>query len=161
MDAQTAWGWLEQLLGAALIAVTLVDVFYTVLHARSHIGVISDRVARLTWGGFEWVGDRLPKQRRGHFLTYMGPVILLLIAVVWILALTLGSALIIHPHLGTAVKALHTEEQPTDFITALAVGSHSIVVLSENNFNPESDGAKLFFIFTATAGLIVTTLTLT
>jgi hypothetical protein len=114
----------------------------------------------VTWHAFEWVGDRLGSERRGHFLTFMGPIILLLIAVVWILALTLGSALIIHPHLGSAIKALHSETA-TDFITALAIGSHSIVVFGDNNYAPESPGAHLYFIFMSTAGLIVTTLTLT
>jgi hypothetical protein len=160
MDARTAWGWLEQLLGAAIITITLVDVFYTVLHARSHIGPISDRVSRLTWHSFAWVGARLSDKQRGHFLTYMGPVILLLIAIIWILALTFGSALVIHPHLGEGFKALHTPT-PTDFITALVAGSHSIVVFGDNNIAPETSGARLYIIFTSTAGLIVTTLTLT
>lgn len=160
MDARTIGGLLEQLLGAAIIAVTLADVFYTVLHARSHIGPISDCTARLAWRGFEAVAAQLPRERRGHFLTYMGPVILLLVAVAWILALTLGSALIIHPHLGSGVKALHSPTA-TDFFTALAVGSHSIVVFGDNNYAPEGAAAHLYFIFTSTAGLIVTTLTLT
>lgn len=160
MDAPTMWGWLEQLLGAALITLVLWDVFYTVLHARSHIGVISDRAARITWRLFEFVAARLGKQRGDHFLSFMGPTILLLMAVLWILLLTLGSALVIHPHLGGAVKGLHSETA-TDFITALAAGSHSIVVFGDNNYAPETSGAQLYFIFMSTAGLIVTTLTLT
>ena len=159
MGTITVWHWLEQLIGAILIAVTLVDVFLTVLYARTHIGLISDRVARITWRTFNVLSAQLGR-RRGHFLSFLGPVVILLIVVVWILALTLGAALVIHPNLGTDFKALHTAT-PTDFVTALFVGSHSLVIVSENNFSPETTAARLFVIFTSTAGLIVTTLSLT
>ena len=159
MDPLTLWHRLEPILGAVLIAVTLVDVFLTVLYARSHIGIISDRVARLTWHTFEVVGRALGG-RRGHFFSFLGPLVILLIVVTWMLALTLGSALIIHPNMGVDFKALHTET-PTDFITALFVGSHSFVIASENNFSPETSFGRLYFTFTGTAGLIVTTLALT
>lgn len=159
MDPLTLWRWLEAILGAILIAVTLGDVFLTVLYARTHMGLISDGVARLTWHTFEALGSGLGR-RKGRFLSFMGPAVVLLMVIAWLLALTLGSALIIHPNLGTAFKALHTET-PTDFITALFVGSHSFVIVSENNFSPETSFGRLYFTFTATAGLIVTTLALT
>ena len=139
MDPLTLWHRLEPILGALIIAVTLADVFLTVLYARSHIGLISDCVARLTWHTFEAVGSRLGR-RRGHFMSFLGPLVILLIVVTWMLALTLGSALIIHPNMGTVFRALHTET-PTDFITAFFVGSHSLVIASENNFSPETNWA--------------------
>ena len=71
--------------------------------------------------------------RKGHFLSFMGPAVVLLIVLAWMLALTVGSALIIHPNLGTAFKALHTETH-TDFTTAMLVGSHSFVIASDNNY---------------------------
>lgn len=159
MDLLTLWHRLEPILGAIIIAITLADIFLTVLYARSHIGLISDRVARLTWHTFETVGSGLGR-RKGHFMSFLGPLVILLIVVAWMLALTLGSALIIHPNLGTVFQALHTET-PTDFITAFFVGSHSLVIASENNFSPETSFGRLYFTFTGTAGLIVTTLTLT
>lgn len=62
--------------------------------------------------------------------------------------------------MGTDFQALHTET-PTDFITALFVGNHSFVIASENNFSPETNFGRLYFTFTGTAGLVVTTLALT
>lgn len=159
MDVQTAWKWLEQVLGAILIALALVDVFVTVLYARTHVGIISDRVARVTWRIFEAIAERMGS-RRGQVLSFLGPVVVLLVVVAWILVLSLGAGLVIHPMLGEGVKALHTET-PTDFITALLVGGHSMTVVGDNNFSPETTGARLFFIFASIAGLIVTTLTLT
>lgn len=159
MGAAATWHVIEQVLGAALIAVTLADIFMTVLYARSHMGIISDRVARLTWHTFEGLASRLGS-RKGHFLSFMGPTVILLIVVVWLLLLTLGSALVIHPNLGADFKALHTAT-PTDFVTALFVGSHSLVIAFDSNIAPETSFGRLFLIFTSTAGLIVTTLTLT
>ncbi len=107
MDPLTLWHRLEPFLGAVLIAVTLVDVFLTVLYARSHIGIISDRVARITWHTIDVVCRGLGR-RRGHFFSFLGPLVILLIVVIWMLALTLGSALVIHPNMGTDFQALHT-----------------------------------------------------
>jgi hypothetical protein len=159
MDPLTLWRWLEPILGAILIAITLADVFVTVLYARTHVGLISDRVARLTWHTFETLGRGMGA-RKGHFLSFMGPAVVLLIVLAWMLALTVGSALIIHPNLGTAFKALHTETH-TDFATAMLVGSHSFVIASDINYSPETSLSRLYIVFTGTAGLVVTTLALT
>jgi hypothetical protein len=159
MDPLTVWRSLEPILGAILIAITLADVFVTVLYARTHVGLISDRVARLTWHTFETLAHGMGA-RKGRFLSFMGPAVVLLVVVAWIVALTFGSALIIHPNLGTAFKALHTETH-TDFITALLVGSHSFVIASDINYSPETSLSRLYIVFTGTAGLVVTTLALT
>lgn len=155
----TALHWLEQLLGFVLILAVLADVFVTVLYARTRMGVISDRIARWTWHTFMAVSAPLGR-RRGRVLSFLGPTVVLLIVVVWALLLTLGSALVIHPNLGTSIKALHTET-PTDFPTALLIGAHSLTIASEPNFSPETGPFRLFFLFTSIFGLIVTTLTLT
>jgi len=39
----------EQVAGALLMAVVLLDVFLTVLYARIGTGIISTRLARATW----------------------------------------------------------------------------------------------------------------
>jgi hypothetical protein len=159
MEALAAWRGIEPFLGAILMTVALVDIFLTVLYARTHMGLISDGVARITWHTFEAVARGLGS-RKGRFLSFMGPAVVLLIVLAWLLVLTLGSALIIHPNLGTDFKALHTATT-TDFVTALFVGSHSLVIASENNYAPETTFGRLYFTLTGTLGLIVTTLTLT
>lgn len=113
MAPLTFWHWLEPILGASLIVVTLADVFLTVLYARSHIGLISDRVARLTWHTFEAVGRGLGA-RRGHFFSFLGPLVILLIVVTWMLALTFGSALIVTTLALTYILHVYTALQERD-----------------------------------------------
>lgn len=49
MGTQATLNWLEPALGAALIGLVLLDVFWTVLYARISTGILSYRIARVTW----------------------------------------------------------------------------------------------------------------
>src|SRR4051794_34652093 len=95
---------LEQGIGIVLILVILLDVFLTVLYARIGTSIIGSRVGRLVWDCFLRV-SKLFGSRRGTVLSYCGPVILVLLVGVWALGLTLGAACIVHPALGTSIRA--------------------------------------------------------
>ena len=53
----------------------------------------------------------------------------------------LGAALVIHPHLGTAVTS-STGPTQTDFKTALYVAGNSITVVGSGNFSPQTPAFK-------------------
>jgi hypothetical protein len=76
------------------------------------------------------------------------------------LGLTLGTALVIHPVLGTAVRA-NSGPTPTDFLTAMYVGGSSVSIVGGGNFSPQTGAFKLFFLFNSLLGLSVLSLTLT
>ena len=118
--------WLEQTIGVALLLLILVDVFLTVLYARMGAGVFSPRLARVIWRAFR--GAARPFGRRaGKLLSFCGPIILVTVLIVWGLSLTLGTALIIHPKLGSSVTET-TGTTPRDFATALYAGGGSISI---------------------------------
>src|SRR3954466_8722715 len=94
----------EQVAGMLLMAVVLLDVFLTVLYARIGTGIISTRLARATWLTVRALAKRTPT-RRGKVLSFGGPIILIMLVLVWGIGLTLGSALVLHPHMGTGIKA--------------------------------------------------------
>src|SRR4051812_48614295 len=93
---------IEQLAGGLLVLFILLDVFLTVLYARIGTGIISDRVAQLTWGIFRQV-SKVAGARRGTVLSFCGPTILVVLIVVWIGGLACGTAMIIHTKLGVSV----------------------------------------------------------
>src|SRR4051812_4104046 len=103
MDVQGFLRWIEPILGLPLMLVVLADVFLTVLYARMGTSVLSERLARALWLAFRGVSNVAPS-RRDRVLVYAAPVIVLTVLAVWITVLMLGAALVIHPHLGTAVK---------------------------------------------------------
>lgn len=148
--------WLEPLAGTIVLAITLLDVFLTVLYARAGTGLIAPRLARGVWGVFR----ALSGGRQRTVLTYCGPVQLVVLVLVWSALLAFGAALIIHPALGTGVKS-SSGATDTDFVTALFVGGSSMSIVGASDYGPTTAGYKLLFLFDSLVGLTVTSLTIT
>jgi hypothetical protein len=83
--------------------VVLLDIFLTVLYARAGTELLSPVVARTIWLGFRLV-SRPFGRHRGRVLSFCGPVILIALIFFWAAGLALGSALIMHPHLGGGIR---------------------------------------------------------
>ena len=150
---------IEQAVGALLMALVLLDVFLTVLYARIGTGIISTRVARGTWLMLRALAKTMPS-RRGKVLSFAGAIILVMFVLVWGTGLTLGSAFILHPHMGTSIKASNGPTD-TDFISALFAGGSSISIVGAGNFEPKSGCFKLFYLFNSLLGMSVISRTLT
>ena len=151
--------WLEQIPGVLLMLLILLDVFLTVLYARANAGIISPHVARVVWWLFKTISKPFGRVR-GEILSFCGPTILVMLVAVWSLGLTISAGLIIHPNLGTSVRAV-SEETPRDFITAMYAGGSSIAIAGANNFTPHTASFRMIYLFNSLVGLSVTTLTLT
>ena len=93
-------------------------------------------------------------------LSACGPVILVVILVVWAFGLTLGTALIIHPALGTGVTTA-SGTTPQDFVAALYAGGSSMTIVGASDFTPRTGSFRLFYLFTSFVGLAGISLTLT
>lgn len=141
------------------MALVLFDVFFTVLYARIGTGIISARLARGTWLAMRALASKAPSSR-GKVLSFCGPIILVLLVVVWGAGLTLGSALILHPHMGTRIKA-SSGPTSTDFTSALFAGGSSISIVGAGNFQPKSGEFMMFYLFNSLVGMSVMSLTLT
>ena len=152
-------GRLEQAVGAFLVLLVLADVFLTVLYARAGTGIVSVRLARVTWAAFRAAaGAAAP--RGGDVLTFCGPAILVLLVAAWALALTLGAALVMHPLLGTAITT-QSGGTPTDFVAAMYAGGSSMAIVGSSDFAPQTGWARIFYLFNSLVGMSVVSLTLT
>jgi hypothetical protein len=149
----------EQASGALVMGLVLADIFLTVLYARIGTGLIADRVAHLIWALFRRGADRFGR-RRDAILSFCGPVILIVYVLLWALGLTLGAGLIIHPALGTAVRA-STGETPTDFMTALYAGGSSMAIVGASDFKPVTDAYRVLYLVNSLVGMSATSLVLT
>jgi hypothetical protein len=138
---------LEQVLGLLLMLGVLLDVFLTVLYARMGTGFIGYQMAYLVWRLF-LVVSKPYRRRRGAILSFCGPVILVVVVLVWAFALTFGAALIIQPELGTAIR-VSNGLTATDFITALYASGGSMSIVVTSDFTPHTSAARLFYLFTS------------
>ena len=150
---------LERASGALVMGLVLADIFLTVLYARIGTGLIADRVAHLTWAIFRRAADTFG-QKRGAVLSFCGPVILIVYILLWALGLTLGAGLIIHPALGTAVRA-SSGETPGDFMTALYAGGSSMAIVGASDFKPATAAYRILYLVNSLVGMSVTSLVLT
>jgi len=149
----------EQLAGAAVTVVVLLDIFLTVLYARAGIALLSPVVSQTVWGVFRLV-SRPAGRHRGRVLSFCGPVILVALIFVWAAGLALGSALIMHPHLGGGIRASQGPT-PTDFISALYAGSSSLSFVGASDFKPQSAAFQTLYMLNSLIGMSVMSLVLT
>jgi hypothetical protein len=159
VNEQGGLQWLEQAAGVLLMALVLLDVFLTVLYARANTGIISPRLSIAVWWIFKTVSKPFG-QFRAKFLSFTGPMILVSYVLVWALLLATGAALIIHPKLGTSVRA-NSGATKQDFMTAMFAGGSSLSIVGASNFSPQTDSFRIIYLFNSLIGVSVTSLTLT
>jgi hypothetical protein len=122
-------------------------------------GIISRFISKPVWKGFIGLSQALGRWK-GSFLSFAGPIILVLIIASWLLLLTLAAALIIHPNLGTAIRSTH-EETPTDFVTALYVAGHNLDFIAGSDFAPHTRAMRLFHLISSLIGVALVPLIIT
>jgi hypothetical protein len=150
---------LEQALGALVMTLILLDVFFTVLYARTGASVLSGHVAEMVRRVFH-LASKAFGRHQGTVMSFCGPAVVVLLVAVWDFGLTLGAALVIHPALGTSVTS-SSGTTLTDFITALQAGGNSTSIVSSGNFSPQTGPFRLFYIFASLTGTAIVSLTLT
>lgn len=150
---------LEQIAGAALVLLALVDVFLTVLHARLGTAVLSTRVSRLVWRAFRPFAARAGRQR-GKVLSFCAPTILVALVGMWAALLAVGMALLIHPALGSAVRA-SAGPTPGDFVTAMYAAGSSLFFVSVGDLAPHTPPYRLLYLVSSLIGMSVLSLTIT
>ena len=151
--------WIEQIIGLALMFVFLLDVFLTVLYARMGSGIISTRLARGIWLLFRKVSQRFPA-KRGFIFSFCGPLILVILVLVWGLLLTCGTGMVIHPMLGTSVQ-VSVGPTPTDFASAMYAGGSSVAIVSASDFVPKTTTFRVFYLLNSIIGISGFSLALT
>ena len=151
--------WVLEAIGAALVLISLADVFLTVLYVRSGTSLISDRLARWIWRGFRIV-DRWVPDDCHRIMSFGGASILLLIIAVWVILLVLGFGLITWPNLGTGVRSA-SGPTPTSLPAALYFAGSNLATAGSSDLVPQTQGMRLVAVICPLIGMSVITLTLT
>ena len=59
--------------------------------------------------------------------------------------LTVGTALVMYPVLGTSIRA-SSGEMPTDLTAALYAGGSSMAIVGASDFTPQTGAARLLYL---------------
>jgi hypothetical protein len=152
-------GIVEEIIGVLLGVTVLLDIFLLILYARANKTIISTELSHVVWRILVSMSKALGRWRE-YFLTFSGPIILVMVLVSWALLLSVAAALIIHPNLGTGVITNHGET-PTDFITALYVGGSSLSFIGASDFTPQNGFFRIFYLLTSLIGVSLASLIVT
>jgi len=159
MEGHPFLRWLEQGIGFLLVLFVLLDVFLTVLYARVGSGIISHHLACWTWWLFR-TASRPFNRWRDTILCFCGPVILVLLLTTWVVGLTCGAAMVIHPKLGTSVGAT-SPSPPGGFVAAVYVAGNTLSTVGTSDFAPKTSFYRLLYTINSFVGISVITLTVT
>lgn len=147
-------------LGAALILVTLRDIFHTLFNPTSS-GAVSNRMIRTVWRASRTIARRWPRM-----LSIAGPLAMLTVIALWTVILILGWALILWPRL-PGDFLLSTGLPPADnsgFWDAVYLSTVSLATLGYGDMTPISTDLRLvaplealvgFGLFTASISWIL------
>lgn len=96
--------FLLQGFGIGLVGLALADIFLTVLYARSGTGMFAPRVTHYAWRGMVLIAP-VKLLNRNRFLSYGGPLMMVLSVALWVGMLLVGSAFAVWPALGSGIEA--------------------------------------------------------
>lgn len=160
MDGHGILAIIEQVVGGALIALVILDVFLTVLYARMGTSIVARRLVCWGWQAARAASKPLRRFRSG-VLGFAGPVLLVLSIGLWVLALTCGAAMIVHPRLAQSIRSNTGGPVPTDFVTALYVTGDLMSTAGTSDLAPATPAFRLFLTFLSFLGISVLTLSIT
>lgn len=150
---------LAQAAGGVLASMALADIFLTVLYARSGSALLSERVNPMLWRVFRQVARYLPRRSRNLFLSFFGPVVMVLTILIWVGMLILGFALIVWPELGTSVQA-SSGTAPSDFATALYYSGANLTTMGSADLLPMTPFFRALAVTESLVGISIITLVL-
>ncbi|MGN6376144.1 MAG: potassium channel family protein [Sphingomonas sp.] len=137
--------------GSFIVALTMLDVFFTVLFPASRHGPIRQPLSIAIWGIFHVIGRTTKGSKRRNLLSYSGPVVITATMVLWFLLLAIGFAMIFKPGLGTGLRA-SSGPTDTDWVTALYYSSFNLTTLGVGDIAPVSGPYRILTIVAAAVG---------
>lgn len=157
MSGSFPWSAVLVPAGIVLLALTLADVFFTVLFPGSGHGPLRRPLARLTVRAFRVTARRLPRARRRALLGYSGPVLIALSIAVWPVLLICGWALVYFPALGHGIVASSGATDRT-WSAALYVSGFSLSTLGTGDLVPQTGLYRWLMVTEAVMGFAVVTM---
>lgn len=142
--------------GAGILLLTAYDVYATVLHARAHNGPVGEVLSRTVWRTARSMAFKLARPRRHHFLNSVGPVLMPLLIVSYIVLLVAGFALVYYPRMG--VQFARSHEGGPRFVDAVYFSGITLTTVGYGDTVPQTTSMRFVTLVEAAAGLTMISL---
>ena len=153
---RTTWAATSVVIGVALVLLTLLDVFFTVLSPGSGRGPVRRPLARAVQAAFG-LSRHLGSERRRRVLTYLGPVEVTATLVGWFVLLVLGWAAIYHSTLGSGIVAAGGPTRAS-WGTALYFSGYDLTTLGLGDIVATTAAWRMLVVAEAATGFMTFTL---
>jgi len=147
------------LLGAALLLLAAIEIYFTILHGRGRSGPLSEAINRGTWAMLRALALRLARGRRHRVLNMLGPLLLPALIALLVAVLIAGFALIYFPRMPGAFS-MNSAPAPR-WLDALYFSGVTLLTLGYGDIVPRTGAMRLLALCEAAAGLGVISLAVT
>jgi ion channel len=146
--------------GFVLLALIIFDIYATVLHSSARYGPVGESLNRSVWRLTRTIAFKLSRAHRHKLLNMVGPLLLPLLIVVYIVLLTVAFALVYYPHVprGFTFGVEHPEQ---GWIDAIYFSGVTLTTVGYGDMVPRFAALRFFALFEAASGLVVISLAIT
>ncbi len=146
--------------GFVLLALIIFDIYATVLHSSARYGPVGESLNRSVWRLARGAAFRLSRANRHRLLNMVGPLLLPLLIIVYIVLLILAFALVYYPHVpsGFTFASAHPGASWADAIYFSGV---TLTTVGYGDMAPRLTSLRFLALFESASGLIVISLAIT
>src|SRR2546423_514381 len=150
---------ISTVVGVALIMLIIFDVYATVLHASARNGPVGERLNRTLWRLSRALAFRLSRMRRHALLNVVGPVLMPLLVITYIILLVLAFALIYLPHVPEQF-ALTYPKAEASWVDAVYFSGCTLTTLGYGDIVPRTTLLRFTSLFEAATGFALISLSI-
>jgi hypothetical protein len=144
-------------LGSILLLASLIDIYLTILYARSGTGLLSPSVSRAVWFVFRKLSFL---GKKDVVLSFCGPTLLLVLILIWISFIIAGFALLVWPNLGSSLQD-SIGPTPRGFLAACYYSGYNFTTLGLGPIEPQTGFFRILAVAQAATGFGFFTLVIT
>jgi hypothetical protein len=146
--------------GVALLVLVAYDVYATVLHSSARYGPVGEGLNRAVWRVSRKVAFMLGRRRRHRLLNAVGPALMPLLIVTYIVLLTLAFALVYVPHMPDDFQ-ITVAKGDAPWLSAVYFSGCTLTTLGYGDIVPRTAALRFVALFEAASGFALISLAIT
>jgi hypothetical protein len=146
--------------GFVLLALIIFDIYATVLHSSARYGPVGESLNRSVWRVARGLSFELSRPNRHRLLNMIGPLLLPLLIVVYVVLLVLAFALVYYPHVPGGFNFGVQHPEP-GWVDAVYFSGVTLTTVGYGDVVPRLALLRFIALFEAASGLVVISLAIT
>jgi Ion channel len=146
--------------GAALLLLVAYDVYATVLHSSARYGPVGEGLNRAVWRVTRKLAFSLARSRRHRLLNAVGPALMPLLIITYIVLLTLAFALLYVPQMPGGFSVTGPKGDPA-WLNAVYFSGCTLTTLGYGDIVPRTTGLRFVALVEAASGFALISLAIT